>query len=146
MCLRLCFLELNVSFFVFQVDEFSLPPADIQVLELQFSAVAAAGGSAASTGDTSKESEDLQKQKDKQKDKPISLLDPKKLQNVLIALGKLRLSPGDVLRVVSEMGLKELTLEYTETLLSILPTTEEFAMVKAFAADRPVIGVKGTLG
>jgi len=66
------------------------------------------------------------------KPKLVSLVDSKRTQNILIALGKIRRPPDEIAKIILELDPAVLTLEMTQSLLSILPTPEEFTTVKEY--------------
>ncbi len=59
------------------------------------------------------------------KAKLVSLYDGKRTQNVLIAIGKLRMTPKEITDLVFKLDPDHLTIELTQTILAICPTIEE---------------------
>lgn len=59
------------------------------------------------------------------KAKQVSLYDGKRTQNVLIAIGKLRMTPKEITDLVFKLDPDNLTIELTQTILAICPTIEE---------------------
>ena len=59
------------------------------------------------------------------KPKLVSLYDGKRTQNVLIAIGKLRMTPKEITDLVFKLDPDNLTFELTQTILAICPTIEE---------------------
>lgn len=64
--------------------------------------------------------------------KAVSLLDGKKTQNTLIALGKLKKTPVEIASMIMDMDPAVLTLDVTTTLLAVFPTVEEMASIKDY--------------
>ena len=63
------------------------------------------------------------------KPKAISYLDGKRVQQVLITLGKLRKTPKEIKEMVRLMDPKVLTMEQTVTCMNIVPTAEELGSI-----------------
>ena len=100
--------------------EVAFDSEDLKYLESEFGAApakTAAPESAASTSAT--------------KAKAITLLDGKRVQSVLISLGKLRQTPDQIKEMIIQLDPKVLTSENTITLLNIVPTKEELALITA---------------
>lgn len=62
--------------------------------------------------------------------KNVSLFDGKRTQNVSIALGRLRMTPQQIVKLITDLDEHDLTLDHTRTLLAVCPTKEE--MLSAF--------------
>ena len=60
----------------------------------------------------------------------VSVLDSKRIQNVLIVMGKLRLGPEEIMNMIIDLDPKVLTAEMTASIISILPLTEEVNALK----------------
>lgn len=70
-----------------------------------------------------------------EKVKLVSLFDGKRTQNVSIALGKMRKTPKEIVKIVIDLDPLALTHELTLTLLNNCPTKEEISAVTHF--DKP---------
>lgn len=57
--------------------------------------------------------------------KLISVVDSNRVQNILIVMGKLRLGPEDIMRMVVELDPDVMTPDITNSIISILPLSEE---------------------
>jgi len=63
----------------------------------------------------------------------ISVLEPKRIQNILILMGKLRQGPEEVMNLIISLDPDVLTHEVTTTILRVLPSTDELNAVKNFS-------------
>ena len=63
----------------------------------------------------------------------ISIVDGKRVQNILIFMGKLRMGPLEIMNVVIELDPDVLNQEVTNTLLKVLPTIEETNALQNFS-------------
>jgi hypothetical protein len=61
----------------------------------------------------------------------VSVLDGKRIQNVLIVMGKLRLGAEDIMNMIIDLDPKVLTAEVTASIISILPLSEEVNALKS---------------
>ena len=61
----------------------------------------------------------------------VSVLDGKRIQNVLIVMGKLRLGAEDIMNMIIDLDPRVLTAEVTASIISILPLTEEVNALKS---------------
>jgi hypothetical protein len=62
----------------------------------------------------------------------VSLLDGKKTQNVLIALGQIKKTPEEISKMIMDLDPAILTLDITQSLLAIFPNLEEIAATKDY--------------
>lgn len=62
----------------------------------------------------------------------VSVLDSKRIQNVLIVMGKLRLGAEDIMNMIIDLDPKVLTAEVTASIISILPLSEEVNALKSY--------------
>ena len=70
-----------------------------------------------------------------QKAQKISLVDPKRNQNVLIGRGRFRLTNEQLADAIVSMDTTVLTVESIEKMRNIIPTPEEVSMVTSFDGD-----------
>lgn len=66
------------------------------------------------------------------KPKAVSLLDPKRTQNILISLGKLRKPPDELVVLISMLDPQQFTLELCEIVENLVPTAEETSTLNAY--------------
>jgi diaphanous 1 len=76
----------------------------------------------------------------KQEAKHVTLFDPKRNQNVLIALGRFKMQPDQIRDAVLALAENFLNAENTQKLMNILPTAEEVGTVNAFEGDTSTLG------
>jgi hypothetical protein len=62
----------------------------------------------------------------------VSLLDGKKTQNVLIALGQIKKTPEEISKMIMDLDPAILTLDITQSLLAIFPNLEEISAAKDY--------------
>eukprot|EP01041_Mallomonas_annulata_P004105 gene4105-8161_t len=74
------------------------------------------------------------------KSKTISLFD-----NVSIACGKIRRAPKDIANMIVHMDPLQLTKDLTETLLPLVPTTDELTLINAFEGPKTDLDLPGKL-
>jgi len=66
----------------------------------------------------------------------VSCLDAQRTQNIMIIMGKLRLSAEQILKLVIDLDPEELHPELTHTLFEVIPTPDELAAVKVHKDPR----------
>eukprot|EP00602_Paraphysomonas_sp_CaronLab_P003309 CAMPEP_0185020924 /NCGR_PEP_ID=MMETSP1103-20130426/3574_1 /TAXON_ID=36769 /ORGANISM="Paraphysomonas bandaiensis, Strain Caron Lab Isolate" /LENGTH=1483 /DNA_ID=CAMNT_0027552127 /DNA_START=20 /DNA_END=4471 /DNA_ORIENTATION=+ len=81
----------------------------------------------------------------KQKPKFISLFDGKRTQNVSIACGRLRMQPQAIAQMIVDLDPAVLTHDIVETLIPLVPTSEETALVRAFDGNVHELDTPGRL-
>ena len=74
------------------------------------------------------------------KPKKVVLVDPKRNQNVSIALAKFRMPYPDIKRLVLTLDETQLTLDRCKSLIDNSPTAEEVDMVKSYEGDKAMLG------
>eukprot|EP00753_Platysulcus_tardus_P012635 PLAT3502.1.p1 GENE.PLAT3502.1~~PLAT3502.1.p1 ORF type:complete len:600 (-),score=318.21 PLAT3502.1:267-1994(-) len=72
--------------------------------------------------------------------KIINLLEPKRLQNVGIAIARFRMKPVELKTAILQLDTEKLPLDRLSTLLSNVPTAEETAMLRDFDGDFAKLG------
>lgn len=70
----------------------------------------------------------------------VTLFDGKRNQNVLIALGRFKMTPEQLRDVTLALQESFLNVENTQKLLNILPTAEEVSAVHAYDGDLSTLG------
>ncbi|KAF1322244.1 Formin-homology 2 domain-containing protein, partial [Globisporangium splendens] len=91
---------------------------------------------------------DNQKKDDKKKDaakeaaqpQTVLLLDPKRQQNVSIAIARFRMSATDIKNAIYALDGAKLTSEILNVLISISPTLEEQDLMKNYDGDEKLLG------
>lgn len=73
--------------------------------------------------------------------KKISLFDPKRNQNVMIALGRFKKSNEELRDMIVSLNETFLNTENTQKLINILPTADEISTVNSFEGDQSALGV-----
>eukprot|EP01038_Epipyxis_sp_PR26KG_P007973 gene7973-10813_t len=121
----------------YQLPEFDLSTTDISIIEEWFAAKLTTKlplKMSNISGDNNNQHDSLSLTRQPSVPKLISVLDSKRTQNWLIIMGKIRLGPDEIIKLVIDLDPNALTLELTNTLLSILPTPEELTAVKAYSS------------
>jgi diaphanous 1 len=75
----------------------------------------------------------------------VSLFDGRRTQNVAIACGKLRLDPQAICRLIIDLNEDNLTADITETLIPLVPTAEETALIRSFDGQVKDLDAPGKL-
>lgn len=109
-----------------RVSEATLPPEELQKLEVLFAAKVSDVAAASGLGKSASE-------QDSSKTKLLSVLEPRRAQNIMILLGKLRVEPLDVLKMVVDLDPEVLGAEVSSMIYEILPTPEELIAVRSFS-------------
>lgn len=84
-----------------------------------------------------------EKKKDAAKDaqpQQVLLLDPKRQQNVSIAIARFRMSADDIKTAIYSLDSSRLTSEVLNVLISISPTLEEIDLLKNYDGDMKLLG------
>ena len=77
----------------------------------------------------------------KEKPKEVTVLDPKVLQNVGIALAKYRMAAADIKTAILKMNENKLDIEKLASLYNLRPTSEDLNTLRDFPeAERPNLG------
>ena len=111
----------------YQLMDYTLPPTLLAEVNDMFAArvvvlhspVAEKGADKASSSSTST--------------RLVSIVDGKRVQNILILMGKLRMGAVEIMNVVIELDPDVLNQEITNTLIKVLPTTEEVKALQSFS-------------
>lgn len=114
-----------------RLSEATLPPEEIQKLEVLFAAKVsdvAGPGSGKSASE-----QDSEQRVVGGRSKLLSVLEPRRAQNIMILLGKLRKEPLDVLKMVVDLDPEVLGPEVSSMVYEILPTPEELIAVRSFS-------------
>uniref|UniRef100_A0AAV1UQK8 Uncharacterized protein n=1 Tax=Peronospora matthiolae TaxID=2874970 RepID=A0AAV1UQK8_9STRA len=92
--------------------------------------------------DASKKQEDKKKEIEKALTQPkeVLLFDPKRQQNVSIAIARFKLSSEDIKRAIYALDGEKLGSEVLNVLISISPTLEEIDMLKNYDGDATLLG------
>jgi hypothetical protein len=82
----------------------------------------------------------------KKKNPKVSLIDPKRSHLLEISLNRIRKQPEEIVKMITELNPEILTLDLTEILLTIIPTSKEFELVKSYSQGRGSRGGGGAGG
>ena len=109
-----------------KLHDFPIPSNYLQEIDKLFAATASKVVGRRTDGEQvkNKAAEDASEEKDKS-NKLISVVDSNRIQNILIVMGKLRLGPEDVMRLVIDLDPDVMTPDITTSIISILPLAEE---------------------
>lgn len=72
--------------------------------------------------------------------RPKSLLDSSRTQNILISAGKLRGISDDILSLIKDLNPTILTEDIVKILQNIIPTPDEIRMLRGYEGDRTLLG------
>jgi hypothetical protein len=103
-----------------EIEEFQFPKKSQEIIDTLFAAVTRAGSGGVESPDKGPDSN----KRDKKSKAGVSLFDGKRVQGVLIFLGRVRKSPREIVSMILKLDPKVMTLGLTETILNICPTTE----------------------
>lgn len=114
-----------------KTEDIPLHAHEVNELEMHFAnASTSASSSKASADDVaSKRLSIVQKKEVKQ-----SVVDSKKSQNIAIVLGRIRKPPETIASIIIELNSEVLTLDLSESLMGIFPTTDELSTIKEYAS------------
>jgi len=112
-----------------RLSDFSIDPPYLQEIDALFAAntakAAKKGDSDASKSSSSAADNALLAEEKTRTVKLISVVDSNRVQNILIVMGKLRLGPEEIMRLVVELDPDVMTPDITNSIISILPLSEE---------------------
>jgi hypothetical protein len=72
--------------------------------------------------------------------KEVLLLDPKRQQNVAIAIARFRMTPNEMKKAIYALDTQRITSEKLNVLISIAPTLEEQDLLKNYEGDESLLG------
>ena len=129
--------ELKNTVFV-QLDDFQIPETVCKEIDDLFAAKVLTSVSSKLNMDSSKaassnkDSSNPNAPEDAKPAQVVSVLDGKRIQNVLIVMGKLRLGAEEIMNMIIDLDPRVLTAEVTASIISILPLAEEVNALKSY--------------